>query len=475
MLLHLIVAAEEPLLRKNLCRLLRRSDTVIETVKNRRELRAKLMRRVCDLAMIDLGLLGEIAAAEIQRIKASAEAPSIVILSEKDDMDLRGALVAAGCEAVLNPRMSERKLLKAVEAILARRREILASILASRFEPAEPGLTDFAATSPAMVHFIRLLPRIARSNSSVLILGETGVGKERVAHILHGESGRKAGPFVAVHCGALPESLLESELFGHEQGAFTGATRSRRGCFELAHGGTIFLDEIGEMPLHLQSKLLRALESHEIRRVGGEATVAVDVRVLAATNRDLEQEVGSKQFRRDLYYRLNVVSLTVPPLRERVEDIPELVESYIQYLRGRIGGDVRRINKQALRMLCSYDWPGNVRELINIVERAMLLCEGSTITPSDLPEGIAVTVNRPAWYMSCEVGAGWLLEKPLKDARVKVVERFERDYLTALLARENGRVGKTAERAGIDVRTLFDKMKRYGMKKEDFRGGAADS
>jgi DNA-binding NtrC family response regulator len=322
-----------------------------------------------------------------------------------------------------------------------------------------------------MQALVKVLPKIARSNSSVLILGETGVGKERLAHILHTEGRRSEGPFVAVHCGALPESLMESELFGHEQGAFTGATGSRRGCFELAHQGTIFLDEIGEMPLHLQSKLLRVLEDHVIRRVGSEKSIAVDVRVLAATNRNLEEEVQAKQFRRDLYHRLNVISLTIPPLRDRVEDIPELVDSHIDYLGPRIGCEVSGISREAMEALTRYTWPGNVRELINVIERAMLLCEENTITCEDLPQSIVETLRS-----GCDRSASTALDfpdelfaKPLKEAGKQILEQFERHYFVRLLRETGGRVGKVAAKAKIDSRTLFEKMKQHGLDKQDFR------
>jgi DNA-binding NtrC family response regulator len=228
------------------------------------------------------------------------------------------------------------------------------------------------------------------------------------------------------------------------------------------------------MPLHLQAKLLRALESREIRRVGGEATVTVDVRILAATNRDLEDAVAAKQFRKDLFYRLNVVSLKVPPLRERVDDVPELAASYIQYLAPRIGSPACGISAEALELLCGYDWPGNVRELINVIERALLLCEGRTIIPADLPQGIAPAYASPHCRRQTQTADEKLLSKPLKKAGREVLESFERSYISRLLASEKGLVGKAARKAGIDPRTLFAKMKHYGLKKEQFRGADAE-
>jgi DNA-binding NtrC family response regulator len=263
-------------------------------------------------------------------------------------------------------------------------------------------------------------------------------------------------------------------LFGHEKGAFTGAARTRRGLFELAHTGTVFLDEIGEMPYHLQVKLLRVLQDREVRPVGGERTISVDVRVMAASNRDLEAEVAEGNFRRDLFYRLSVVTLTVPPLRERREDIPELVDSYLDYLQPRVGCDVEGITEEAVAALVAYAWPGNVRELINVIERALLLCDGRQVTPGDLPQTIRGGAAGEAPRRSAPgAAAGRLpdewLGMPWKETRQAALAEVERAYFAALLEETGGRVGETAERAGISPRSLYEKMKRHGLRKEDFR------
>lgn len=471
MLLHIVTAVTKPELQNRLHQILKRPDSVVEAVDDHRRIWKKLTRKTCDLVVLSIDLTRKKALDEIHNFRQLPDAPIIVVLSEDDNEQDRINLISSGCDAVLNSELPNKKLKSALNAILDRRCKAARPTLAVRPKLAEAEITDFVTASPAMRDFVKILPRVAKSNSSVLILGETGVGKERLAHVLHRESPRKDGPFIAVHCGALPESLLESELLGHEQGAFTGATRARRGCFELAHQGTIFLDEIGEMPLHLQSKLLRVLEDHELRRLGSEKSITVDVRVMAATNRDLEGEVKAKQFRRDLYYRLNVVSLTVPPLCERVEDIPELVASYIEHLGPRIGCEVADITEEALETLCHYSWPGNVRELINIIERAMLLCENNVITVVDLPDSITGREELSIRELSQDPEAfpeQWL-EKPLKEARRDILEQFERSYLISLLTSTNGRVGEAAKKAGINSRSLFDKMKQYGLNKKDFR------
>ena len=464
-LFHIIIVVDDTSLQKKLKASLSGPDTFIETAKDHKGFLAKLGRKVYDLAIISQNLLPKDAIERIQKLKSSVDAPFIVILTEQDNEQERAQFISAGCDAVLSLELSISNLGKAINAILKRRKKIVRAVLSIPRQIENADIDDFAAKSAAMSKFIKILPRVAKTNSSVLILGETGVGKERLAHVLHRESSRSNGPFIAIHCGALPESLLESELFGHEQGAFTGATKSRRGCFELAHQGTLFLDEIGEMPLHLQSKLLRVLESHEIRRVGGEKSIPVDVRVMAATNRELEEEVKAKQFRKDLYYRLNVVSLMIPPLRDRVEDIPELVESYIEFLGPRIGCPVVNIAEDALEFLYKYSWPGNVRELINIIERAMLLCENDIITTEDLPRSIV----EPEVLYETNTWPNEMMNLPLKKACRSIIANFERDYFTSLLSFTRGKVGEAAEKAGIDTRTLYEKMKQYGLNKEDFR------
>ena len=327
-----------------------------------------------------------------------------------------------------------------------------------------------------MQSFMAVVHRVVASDATLLILGETGVGKERLARAIHTESRRSSGPFVSVNCGALSETLLESELFGHEEGAFTGASRARRGWFELAHKGTLFLDEIGEMPKHLQVKLLSVLQTREVQRVGAESSVAIDVRVVAATNRDLESDVASGLFRRDLYYRLSVVSLTIPPLRERREDIPALVEGLLHHFRTEIAYRIEGVTPEAMAALCAYDWPGNVRELINVIERATLLTTGNALRPEDLPEGVRGEYTSSSQLPSpaaleeahLRIPRAWL-DLPLRASREALLREFERAYLTALLESTRGRVGETAERAGIQPRSLYAKMKRLGLHKEDYR------
>jgi transcriptional regulator with GAF, ATPase, and Fis domain len=290
---------------------------------------------------------------------------------------------------------------------------------------------------------------VVQSDSSLLILGETGVGKERLARAIHQESARRAGPFLAVNCGAIPETLLESELFGHERGAFTGAEASRIGRFELADGGSILLDEVTEIDLALQAKLLRVLQERSFERVGSSETIRVDVRVLATTNRDLEAEVAAGRFRRDLYYRLAVVPLHVPPLRERREDIPELIDYFLARCARRLQRDPCTLDPAARDLLANHGWPGNVRELENVITRAGVLGSGP-VTADQLKRWLLATPDASSPSRSASVQVGLSLEE------------MERKLIEATLEHYDGHRERTAKALGIGVRTLSGKLRQYG-------------
>jgi len=477
MLIRVVLAVEDGALRRRLVTMLRKvEDVVLEPVAGGSHLWERALRRNCDVLVAAESAVPTPIATGMALAQEAPSSPAVIVLSPNEDASRHAELVAAGCDEVLYAGLPGGTLSAALEAILQKRRGQAEQSIRFPRLPAQPRLTDFISESPAMTAFLRTVQRVVASDTSLLILGETGVGKERLARAIHAEGPRLTGPFVAVNCGALPESLLESDLFGHEEGAFTGATRSRRGAFELAHRGVIFLDEIGEMPLHLQVKLLRVLQEHEIQRVGSEKAITADVRVMAATNRDLEAEVEAGRFRRDLYYRLSVVTLTIPPLRERREDIPELVESYLTYLRARVGRPVTGIAADALEALTRYSWPGNVRELINVIERAMLLCEDEEVSLNDLPSPIRSTVMpietdllaQASMPSPDDVPHAWL-ERPLAEVREDLLRKFEHVYLVGLLRETGGRINETARRAGIRPRSLYDKMKHHGLRKEDFR------
>ncbi|HZT83563.1 MAG TPA: sigma-54 dependent transcriptional regulator [Gemmataceae bacterium] len=296
--------------------------------------------------------------------------------------------------------------------------------------------------SPPLLCVLEQARRVAASKAAVLIQGESGTGKELVARLIHARSPRRAGPFVRVNCAALAESLVESELFGHERGAFTGAEGCRLGRFELAHGGTLLLDEVGEIAVRLQAKLLRALEEEEFERVGGVCTLRSDVRVVATTNRDLEREIGRGGFRADLYYRLNGVQLWLPPLRDRREDIPALAAHFFERFRHEAAAPLAGVSEEALAELAARDWPGNVRQLRNAVHRACLLAAGPLVRPEDLPPREAAT-------------------PPAESYRGLTLEEVERRLILATLRELGGNKTAAAERLGVTPRTLLNKLNRY--------------
>ena len=314
------------------------------------------------------------------------------------------------------------------------------------------GFENIVGGSDALHYVLHKVRQVAPSDTSVLILGETGVGKELIARTVHSESPRADGPFVVVNCAALPPNLIESELFGHERGAFTGADRQRRGRFELADGGTLFLDEIGELPLELQPKLLRVLQEGELERVGGSSTIPVNVRLIAATNRDLNLEMEAGRFREDLFYRVAVYPITVPPLRDRVDDIPLLVQHFVRHFAGRRGIRIDEVPAEVMRRLQSYQWPGNVRELQNVIERAVLTSTGGVLK---LAEPLLNDSGEPGSPDSPEVGGGLM-----------TLDDLERRHIERVLASTGGKIsgpGGAAEILGLHANTLRYRMKKLGI------------
>ena len=477
MLARIILAVDSSAVQSRFRQIVDRQDVVTEVVQGGEGFWETVSRENFDLIIVSRDMIGAPASETVNSLRTLPDSPDVVVLCEEENPEERAALLAAGCLSVLYTGLPNGMLEDAISAILQRRLRTAEEALVPPDVARRPKLSDFVSASPVMQTFMDVVHRLVASDATLLIMGETGVGKERLARAIHSESPRSDGPFISVNCGALPETLLESELFGHEEGAFTGASRARRGWFELAHNGTIFLDEIGEMPKHLQVKLLTVLQTREVQRVGAESSVVIDVRVMAATNRDLATEIEAGNFRRDLYYRLSVVTLTIPPLRERREDVPSLVESLLDHFRGEIPRDIRGVSARAVEALSRYDWPGNVRELMNILERAMLLCTNEEISLGDLPESISgLTSTTDAEFPTPEaveeerlsVPKEWL-RQPLRSARQKLLMEFERAYLTGLLEATRGRIGETAKRAGIQPRSLFDKMRRLGLRKEGFR------
>ena len=338
-------------------------------------------------------------------------------------------------------------------------------------EPSERGRFRLVGQSPAIRQIYAVVEKVANTPSTVLISGESGTGKELIARALHENSARHAAPFIKINCAAIPKTLMESELFGYDKGAFTGAVGAKPGRFELAHGGTLFLDEIGEIPVEMQVKLLRVLQESEFERVGGIKTIKVDVRLVTATNRDLLAEVGAGAFREDLFYRLNVVPIHIPPLRERHEDIPLLAEHFIAKFNDRLKKEITAVTPEAIERLVAYQWPGNIRELENLMERTMLFCEGPEIRVSDLPPEVAgapVSSAAPATLPVATAGEEAARPAPesLKEAVRAETERVERELIQRALDATAGNVTQAARKLKISRKSLQTKMKELGLREK---------
>ena len=412
-----------------------------------------LKREDVDLALTDQRLPGMDGVAVVRQLKAEHPAVGVVVMTAYGTIGAAVEATRLGAEDYLVKPFEPDEILLVLRRALEfgelrdQRRQSL------RRNQERFTLTNLVAKSPKMLEILALLREVAQIDTTVLIHGETGVGKELLARTLHFAGPRRDKPFVAVNCAAIPEELFESELFGYRRGAFTGAVEPRRGQFQLASGGTLLLDEIGEMPVGLQPKLLRAIEEKKITPIGAERSADIDVRFIATTNRDLREAVDRGAFRRDLFYRLAVFPLRVPPLRERVEDIPALAAHFLGESARRCKKAVRAFAPAAVDALVRYPWPGNVRELENVVERAVIVAREDVI--ADVAPFLA-----PAGADRAVVD----LTLSFRDAKARVVEEFERAYVAGVLGLHGGKLSAAARHADMDNKNLWEKMVRYGLR-----------
>jgi two-component system, NtrC family, response regulator AtoC len=459
---RVLIVDDEQNLRHMLQTLLKREGYEPVGVASVESALREIEARPYDIVITDLRMPGQGGLDLVDEIRRRNLSTTVVVMTAYGSRDIAIEAMKRGAydyiskpfeadELVLLLRKAEER-----ERLFRENQSLHKQIRAGGQEP-ETGLGDLVAHSRQMLDLFRTVRKISEFKTTVLIGGESGTGKELVARAIHRQSPRAQGAFIAVNCGAIPDTLLESELFGHRKGAFTDANRDRKGLFEEASGGTLFLDEIGELPLGLQVKLLRVLQEGEIRRLGDSLDIKVDVRVVAATARDLSAEVGRGAFREDLFYRLNVFALHLPPLRERREDIPLLVEHFLARMNARMGLSVTGTSPEAMRMLMDYAWPGNVRELENCVERAIVLCEGSLIEPSALPDRLQhVPTPRP------ESSANALGEEG--DLSIKrASRRSEEALIRRALLKTRGNRTRAAELLEISHRALLYKIKEYGI------------
>ena len=443
----ILVVDDEEVVTESVAAWLREDGYTVDTASSGAEALAMAHARDYAIFFIDLKMPGEYdgldTLREVRRLQPGA---SIVVITAYATVETAVAAMKDGAQEYLvkpcHPQEISRLVARSLELRKLQRENLILRKKLSR----QYHCHDLISKSPRMLAVFDLIREVADLRSTVLIRGESGTGKELVARALHFSGKRASRPFVGVACGALAETLLESELFGHERGAFTGATERRKGKFELADGGTLFLDEIGDISPKLQVDLLRVLQLRRFFRVGGSEELPVDVRVVAATHRDLEEEIRAERFREDLFYRLNVITIQLPPLRERMEDVPLLAQAFLDRLTEELGKELEGLSEGALAALLDHSWPGNVRELENAIERAVVTCRGSTIDEADL-----AFLRRPESR-----------ETLLRGDDLNLAE-LEKRAITVALARTGGNVTRAATALGIDRSTLYDKLRRYGI------------
>ncbi|HEX9189544.1 MAG TPA: sigma-54 dependent transcriptional regulator [Vicinamibacteria bacterium] len=441
----LLLVDDDDAFRKALARELSRLGHEVGTAGSGEEALRRVAEREPEVVLLDLRLPDRDGLEVLEAIHAANPGIDVIMLTGHGSIDTAIQAVRAGAfDYVAKPcplDELEVRIQRALERQSLRRR---ATLLERGLTPPDVA-SSFVGASPGFRRLAELLERVAPSDSTVLITGETGSGKERVAKLIHARSQRRGRPFVVVECAALQETLLQSELFGHDRGAFTGADRAKPGLFEVAHGGTIFLDEIGEVSQTTQVKLLRVLDTSTFRHVGGTAEIRVDVRVLAATNRDLGALVKQGLFREDLYYRLSTIAVEVPALRERRGDVTLLARHFVAALNERYGTG-RRLGERALALLERHDWPGNVRELQHAVEAALVVCDGDEILPGHLPRALSAAA-RP--------------EEEKGDGRLPTLEEVEREHVQRALRAADGHRAHAAKLLGISERNLYRKLRQW--------------
>ncbi|MBW1972260.1 MAG: sigma-54-dependent Fis family transcriptional regulator [Deltaproteobacteria bacterium] len=451
--LRILIVEDEKFQRDMLIGFLKKEGYKVKGAESGFEAIELIKKEQFDIVLLDYKMPKKTGIETLEEIKGINPEISVIMMTAYGSVETAIESMKKGALDYLNKPIELEELLLLLERIsekitLKRENEILRKELNERLK-----FDTIIYKSSIMEEVINLAGRVAKSESTVLIRGESGTGKELIAEAIHYTSRRSDAPLIKVNCSALPETLLESELFGHEKGAFTGAYTRRIGRFEQADGGTIFLDEIGDIPPHIQVKLLRVLQDHEFERVGSSQTIKSDVRVLAATNRDLELAIEEKSFREDLYYRLNVITITIPPLRERKEDITPLVEHFLKKYSEKNDKNIKGVTREVMDLLMKYSFPGNVRELENIIEHAVVISRGEIISLTDLPFHIRSHEKEK------KADESTLTESPLKER----LEKIEKKAIIEALEKSHGVQTKAAEILGISERVLRYKIRKYNI------------
>jgi DNA-binding NtrC family response regulator len=459
---RILIVEDERAIRLALSGLLRREGYETNQAESGEEAIRALDKEAYDFVLTDLALGSGASGMEVLRSakERQPETPVVMITAHGNEKIAVEAMKLGADDYVPKPFDNDEIRLVVRRALERTRLSRENRILRARIER-DFGFDNLIGSGPAMRRVFEMIQKVAETDLTVLIRGASGTGKELVAQALHQNSPRKSQPFVAVNCAAISRELVESELFGHEKGAFTGADARRAGRFEAADGGTIFLDEIGDMAPETQAKVLRVLQERSLERVGGTQPIEVDVRVVAATHRDLETEVKEGRFREDLYYRLKVVDLDLPPLRERTEDLPALAQRFLEQVAERLGREKKMLSDEALARLIRHPWPGNVRELRNVIEQAAVLTSGESIEEADL--NLSGKMGGAADQLPHHG------DVPFSDAKKQVVEDFERSFLLRALRDNDGNISRTAEAIGMVRQSLQQKIRELELRDEDWR------
>jgi DNA-binding NtrC family response regulator len=448
--IKILVIDDEPLMRITIHDALASEGYTVESAETGQRGIDLLHEHLWDILLTDLKLPDRDGIQILKEVKALDLSTQVILITAYGSIDSAVTAMKEGASDYLTKPFSMDELFLIIKRLLRMKQLEEENVRLRKKIEERFGLEGLVGKSSQMEKIYQLIETVSQTDTTVLIYGESGTGKEMVANAIHLQSPRKNGSFIKVNCSALPETLLETELFGHERGAFTGAFRQRKGRFEMAHGGTLFLDEVGEVSSAVQVKLLRVLQERQFERVGGNETISVDVRLICATQKDLKEEIRKGSFREDLYYRLNVVPVLLPPLRERREDVLLLAEHFIGKFSQKMGKDIAGLSAEAKTLLLRYSFPGNIRELENMLERAIALIKGKLIEAQDLPEEVCGQAT-PIRDL-CEKIQG---SKPLATA----VNLFEKEYIQNVLEKTKGKKGQAAEMLGISRKTLWEKIK----------------
>ncbi len=443
--IRILVVDDEESMRDSLSEWLREDGYEVESVESGEQAIEKVKKSKWTAALVDLKMPGIDGIETMREIRKLDKELPIIIITAYATVDTAVTAMKEGAYDYIVKPFNPEEISMMLHKLVERQSLLLENIYLRKQLMRTYQFEDIVGKNKKIQEIFELIKTVADSKSTILIQGETGTGKELIARAIHNTSPRKKGPFVTLSCAALPASLLEAELFGYEKGAFTDAKTTKRGKLELAHGGTLFLDEIGDISPKTQVDLLRFLQEKEFRRLGGEENIKVDVRVVAATNKNLKNLVEQGKFREDLFYRLNVITIDVPPLRERKEDISLLVAHFLEKYTIENKKSIERVSEEAMELLLSYHWPGNVRELENCIERAVVICKGNLIKPADLPDYIRVPVS-PTYKEDMSL------------------EELERIHIEKILTKYKFNIQKSSEVLGIDRATLYRKIKKYNIK-----------